>query len=831
MEKYVEMYSDFITKNHKIVLSILLLATLFLGYFAVHLSVDASAETLLLENDKDLQLTREIHKRYTSSDYLVISFSPNEPMLSDKSLNTIRSLKEALLKVDSVKSVVSILDVPLLESPPRSIKEFIDDIRTLESKDINKTMVQEEFTTSPIYKNNLVSADFKTTAILINLKDDTKYMEFVKARNALLDKQKVKKLTKEESLQLKNIQKEFKDYREVVKDESHRVIKEVRDIIDVHKDSGQLFLGGVMMVADDMISFVKDDIKTYGISVILIMILVLWIIFRQLRYVLIPVTVAFSAVVITAGLYTLFGLEVTVISSNFVSMQLIMAISLSIHLVSNYRENYIKNPELSQKEIIAITMEKMVLPMSFVVCSSIVAYMSLISSGILPVMNFGWMMAVASCISFLFAIVFSPAMLMALKKKAPVLTYDKFTKLTLACANTVKKYPKTIYLGSLAVVIFSIVGTTQLVVENSMINYFRDKTEIYQGMKKIDENLGGTTPLEVVVRFPKKQASTEKSSDPSGVLDSFEEEFNKQSGEAQYWFTDQKMEEILKIQKFLESMDNVGNVSSLATLLRVGKIIKNGQGLDSFELGILYKALPEEDKNMLLDSYINIENDEARFIIRIKDSSKDLRREELINTIRAGLEREIGLKESDFDIVGMMVLYNNMLQSLYQTQILTVGETISILGLMFLFLFRSVKIGLIAIVVNIIPIGIVFGIMGIFKIPLDIMNITIAAIAFDMAMNNTVYYYLRFRAELKKDGDYVATMMRSHASVGNPMYYCAGVTVIGFMVLVTSNFVPTIVFGLLTVATIFVAIVADLLLSPLLLITFKAFGTPKIKEL
>jgi predicted RND superfamily exporter protein len=189
--------------------------------------VDASAETLLLENDKDLQLTREIHKRYTSSDYLVISFSPNEPMLSDKSLDTIRSLKEALLKVDSVKSVVSILDVPLLESPPRSIKEFIDDIRTLESKDINKTMVQEEFTTSPIYKNNLVSADFKTTAILINLKDDTKYMEFVKARNALLDKQKVKKLTKEESLQLKNIQKEFKDYREVVKDKSHSVIKEV----------------------------------------------------------------------------------------------------------------------------------------------------------------------------------------------------------------------------------------------------------------------------------------------------------------------------------------------------------------------------------------------------------------------------------------------------------------------------------------------------------------------------------------------------------------------------------------------------------------------------
>ena len=824
MEKYVLMYSNFITKHNKIVLTLLFLITTLLGYFAVQLSVDASAETLLLENDKDLQLTREIHKRYASSDYLVIAFSPNAPMLSAKTLDTMRSMKEALLKIDSVESIVSILDVPLLESPPRSVKELIDDVRTLESKDINTTMVQEEFTTSPLYKNNLVSADFKTTGILINLKDDTTYMAFVKARDTLLDQKRERKLTKEEALQLEKIEKEFKAYREVSKDTSHKVIEDVRKVLQAHKESGELFLGGVMMVADDMISFVKDDIKTYGISVILIMILVLWTIFRQMRYIMIPITVAFSAVVITAGIYTLFGLEVTVISSNFVSMQLIMAISLSIHLVSNYRENYIKNPDLSQEELITLTMQKMVLPMSFVVLSSIVAYLSLISSGILPVMNFGWMMAVASCISFLFAILFSPAMLMTLKKKPPVLTYDKFSKLTLIFANIVRSHPKTIYLVSLGVVIFSIVGTTQLVVENSVINYFKDKTEIYQGMKKIDEKLGGTTPLEVVVRFPKQEVS-EKSSDAS-PLDSFEDEYNQEKNEAQYWFTDQKMAEILKIQKFLESIDHVGNVSSLATLLRVGEIIKNGQGFDSFELGVLYKTLDEKNRDMLLNSYINIKNNEARFIIRIKDSSKDLRREALINTVRTGLEKEIGLKESDFNIVGMMVLYNNMLQSLYQTQILTVGETISIVGFMFLLLFKSVKIGLIAVIVNIIPIGIVFGIMGIFEIPLDIMNITIAAIAFDMALNNTIYYYLRFRAEFKKDGDYVATMYRTHGSVGNPMYYCSGVTVIGFMVLVTSNFIPTVVFGLLTVATIFVAIVADLLLSPLLLITFKAFGTP-----
>lgn len=824
MDKFVQSYIAFIIKNYKLVLSFLAFITITLGYFAVHLSIDASAETLLLENDKDLRLTREIHNRYPNSDYLVISFSPNKPMLSSEALSTIKSLKEALLKVEGVESVVSILDVPLLESPPRSVKEFIDNVITLQSPDVDTSLVQKELTSSPLYKNNLVSEDFKTTAILINLKEDTRYEEFIKTRNALLQKKKDKTITPEESLELESIKKEFKVYRDVYRDKSHILVQEVRDIIGAHKQSGELFLGGVLMVADDMISFVKDDIQTYGTSVVVIMMLVLWVIFRQFRYVLIPLTIALCSVLITAGLYALLGFEITVISSNFVSMQLIMTISLAIHVVSNYRENYLKNPDFTQEELVSKTMKKMVLPMGFVVTSSIVAYMSLISSGILPVMNFGWMMAVASSISFSFAIIFSPAILMALKKKPPVLTYDKFNKLTLTLARVVQTHPKSIYVASLMVAVFSIWGTTELKVENSFINYFREKTEIFQGMKKIDENLGGTTSLEVIVKFPQqtplKEAKKEKS---DSLSDSFEEEFDDNAKESQYWFTDPKMDLIMKVQKHLESIQGVGNVSSLATLLRVGEIIKNGQRFDNLELGILYKALPDNYKNVLLSPYVNTEHNEARFILRIIDSSKELRREELIAKIKTELEQGAGLKESEYSVVGMVVLYNNMLQSLYQTQILTVGETVVIVGLMFLLLFGSFKVGLIAIIVNIIPIGIVFGIMGFFSIPLDIMNITIAAIAFDMALNNTVYYYLRYRHELSKDGDYVASMYRSHGSVGNPMYYCSSVSVIGFMILMTSNFVPTIVFGLLTVATIFIAIVADLLLSPLLLIAFKAF--------
>lgn len=827
MQILTKAYSHFIVNHFKAVLIFLFIFTSTLGYNALKLDVDASAETLLLENDTILKETREIHSRYVSPDYLVVSFSPKEYLLSDKALQTIRTLKNELLKIEGVEGIVSILDVPLLQSPPKAIKDLVGEVRTLESENIDKVLVEKELTTSPLYKKNLVSEDFKTTAIVINLKEDKRYTELLNVRNTLLDIQKEKGLSQEENQKLQSIKKEFKAHRDLAREETHILIENIRAVVGVHHNEGELFLGGVLMIADDMIGFVKGDIAVYGTSVILIMIVVLWILFRQMRYVFIPIVIAFSSVVITAGFYALLGFEVTVISSNFVSMQLIMAISLAIHFVSNYRENFTKYPQYSQQELVVATMEKMLLPMGFVVTSSVVAYLSLITSGILPVINFGWMMAVASCISFLFAITFAPTMLMMLDKKQPVLTYDKFTNLTLKLANFTQTSPRIIYAVSLAVVIFSIVGTTQMVVENSFISYFKEKTEIHQGMKKIDQNLGGTTPLEVVVTFPKPKETELKNSKVTDDFDGFEEEFNKEGEAPQYWFAEEKMQMINKIHQYLESVQGVGNVSSLGTMLSIGEMIKGGVQLDNFELALMYNKLPEHYRNTILSPYIDIKNNEARFVVRIQDSFEHLRRAELLEVIQKGLQESVGLKKDEFKVVGMMVLYNNMLQSLYTTQILTVGETVLMVGLMFLLLFKSLRISIIAVVVNIIPIGIVFGIMGIFNIPLDIMNITIAAIAFDMGLNNTVYYYLRFKIELEKDWDYVAAMYRSHGSIGNPMYYCSGVSVVGFFVLITSNFVPTVIFGLLTIVTIFVAIVADLLLSPLLVIAFKPFGTKK----
>ncbi|AOO65945.1 efflux RND transporter permease subunit [Sulfurospirillum halorespirans] len=817
-------YTHFITKHFKAVLLTVTILTGIFGYYAQNLSIDASAETLLLENDQDLKLTREVHARYISPDYLVISFSPKEYLLSDATLSTIRNLKASLLKIEGVESVTSLLDVPLLQSPPRPIQEIIGNVQTLESPGIDKALVQKELTSSPLYAQNLVSEDFKTTAIVVNLKDDLTYTELLTNRNKYLLLEQERALTQDEKTQYDAAKKAFKVYRDSTRDETHRLIETVRATLKPYKGEGDLFLGGVIMIADDMISFVKDDIKIYGIAILVIMIAILWIIFRQIRFVVLPIIVSISAVVITTGINALLGLEVTVISSNYVAMQLITTLSLVIHLIVCYREEYALYPDASQKELLGIVFERMSIPSIFVILTSIAGFGSLMTCGILPIIDLGTMMNIGVSISLIVTYTLFPAMMMLFKKEPPVLVFDKAFTLNETFAKIVEHHSRIIVTVVIALGLFSIVGASRLVVENSFINYFKKSTEIYKGMKKIDNNLGGTTPLEIVVKFPKAPAQKANNEDAASAIDGFEEEFNAMNNDAQYWFTAQKMQTILNVHDYLLSLPEIGNVSSLGTLSKVGRILKNGNDFDNFELALLYNELPERYKKILLSPYINIEHDEARFVVRVVDSNPELRRSELLENIQKGLQSEVGLDPQNYHLVGMMVLYNNMLQSLFSSQISTLGLAVLSLGAMFLFLFRSLKIALLAMTVNMVPVSVIFGIMGFANIPLDMMSITIASIALGITVDNTIHYYYRFREELQIDGDYIASMHRAHGTIAFGMFYYSLATIVGFLVMVTSNFIPTLIFGLLTVIVLITAIVSDLLFSPFLVVFFKPFG-------
>lgn len=823
-----KIYDTFILKYPLIVLLVLSIFVSILGYYSTKVEVDASAETLLLDDDKDLKFYREINKRYNNLSFLVVTFSPNSDLLSNESLETIKNISKEFLYVENIEKVQSILNVPLLQSPVRPISDLVAGVDSMETKEFDKTLVKNEFLTSPLYKNALVSDDFRTTALVLNIKNDTKYYELLEKRNFLLLKEKEKTISEEEKSQLKGVLIEFKNYRDLTREKDANNIEKIRTIIKKYEPNGKIFLGGVNMIASDAISFVKNDLVIYGFSLVFIFIFILWYIFRKLRWVIIPLVICFISIISTGGILGLFGWEVTVISSNFIALQLIITMSIVLHLIERYRELNVKYKNASQYKLVINTVLSKIEPSFFAIITTVIGFASLILSSIEPVINLGLMMSIGITISLILSFIAFPIIMMLMAKKDEHEQKDNTESFVKKCSFIVENYGKTIIVVSILAIIFSITGSSKLFVENSFINYFKSSTEIYKGMKVIDENLGGTSPLDVIIKF-KDDEPTVKIEESKEELDDFENEFNEKNDDKQYWFSQDKMDTIIAIHDYLETIPEIGKVQSLATLLKVGEILNKNEKLDGITLALMYNQLPPKYKDLILSPYINIEKNEARITMRIIDSNPNLRRNDLLNKINTDLKEIIKNKETTYKLSNLMVLYNNMLQSLFNSQIATLGISILVLSVMFLILFKSIKIMIIAMLANIIPISILFGIMGWLNIPLDIMTITIAAIAMGIAVDDTIHFIHRFKEEFKVDHNYTNAMRRAHNGIGHAMYYTTLVIVIGFSILMLSNLVPTIYFGLLTVIIMISVLAADLLLLPKLLLIFKPYE--KLKEI
>ena len=815
-------YTGLVFRHPRAVLALVLLVVALMATQATKLQIDASAQTLLLENDKDLAYTRLIAKRYRTPDFLVITYTPQDGLFSDTSLKAIADLSRELEALDAVDSVTSIRNVPMLQSPPKPVDELLEKIPTIGAGEVNLTLAAEEFRHNPLYARNLVSPDLKTTALRINLKYDAHYFD-------LLDRVDAFKGQKERNAtgnaRLARAQATFDTYRDSLRETEHATINAIRAIMQGYKSDAELFLGGVNMIADDMITFVKRDLRTYGVIVLFLLIAVLWIVFRQLQWVALPVAIAAISILCSIGLLGLLGWEVTVISSNFIALQLIITFSIIIHLIVRYREESRDHADAPQSELVLKSTLAMSTPTFFAVITTIAGFGSLMLSGIKPVTSLGLMMSAGIAISLVIAYLVFPAVMILRPRCRPNVHFEAHYKLTRAMADAVRNRPALIYASTLLVAIFAITGSQRLIVENSFINYFKPSTEIYQGMTVIDRQLGGTTPLDVVIDFGEDvpEEPTEADADGFDEFDDFEAEFAAEANEAQYWFSNAKMDTVRKVHAWLEQVEGVGKVLSLGTMLEVGKTFNDGDPLDNFQLALLYNELPAEFAQILLKPYVSIEHNQVRFSLRIIDSDPDLRRDALLRHIRQGLVDEVGLQPEQVHLSGIMVLYNNMLQSLFDSQIATLGFMVGLLFVMFWLLFGSFTVAFVAMIANLIPIGVIFGFMGHNGIVLDMMTITIAAISIGIAVDDTIHYLYRFREEIHGDADYEAAMYRSHASIGYAMTYTSAAIIIGFMVLVLSVFIPTINFGLLTVLAMLLAILADLLLLPRLVLWVKPF--------
>jgi len=518
------------------------------------------------------------------------------------------------------------------------------------------------------------------------------------------------------------------------------------------------------------------------------------------------------------GLLGLLSWKVTVISSNFIALMLILTMAMNIHMSVRYLQYKKENPNISNSESIQWTSERMFWPILYTVLTTICAFLSLIFSDIKPIIDFGWMMTVGLLVSLTITFTLLPAILNILSKDNSIYKDEKKSIITSFLCKVAKKNTKTIFLSAFFIVVISIIGISKLEVENSFINYFDKKTEIYKGMKLIDDKLGGTTPLDIIVKFPDKE-ETQKSDDD---FDSWDDD---EKDDAKYWFTRNKIDRITKIHDYLNNLEEVGKVISFASMVRVAEDLNEGKELQGLEMGVLYTKIPDSIKKEIIDPYISIENNEARISLRILESKEDLRRNELIKKINYDLENQLGLKKEEFKLAGVLILFNNLLQSLFKSQILTLGVVMAGITVMFLILFRNITLSLIGVVPNFMAAFLILGIIGLLEIPLDMMTITIAAITIGIAVDNSIHYIYRFKEEFKKTTNYNTALEKCHNTVGVAILNTSITIIFGFSILVMSNFIPTIYFGVFTGIAMLLAMISVLTLLPKLILVVKPFGS------
>ncbi len=831
--------------NRPIIVIIVLLGVFsYLGYNAKHFRIDASADSLILENDEDYKYYREVSKTYGSHSYMFVTYKPEGDLLSTETLSKLSSLRGELREIKRVSSVLTILDVPLLRNPPAPIKELISNIKTLENPEVDLQLARTEIESSPIYKELLVSTDMKMTALMVHFAEDAEYDRIVSRRGDLKQKLHEKTIIPAERVELEQLKHDYRACKIRMDKERHSDIAAVREIMDGYREDAELFLGGISMITDDLITFVKKDLKVFGAGIVIFLIVVLGVIFRKVCWVVLPILCCALSVFAMIGILGIFGWEVTVISSNFISLQLIITMALTIHLIVRYRELQVDNPEWSQMELVRNTVFSKFVPCLYTTLTTVAGFGSLLICDILPVITFGLMMSVGLVVSLIVTFFLFPAILCLIPKGKSGEDRQFCRGFTRFLANVTQNYAKTVFIVTGLLIAMIAVGVSRLTVENSFIDYFRESTEIYQGLKVIDQNLGGTTPLDIIVNFQEtgqdtefdefeeenssdhSLANDEGGTDSSEGFDEFDEfdEFEEEDSSDKYWFTASKMARIMKVHDYLESLPEIGKVLSLGTMLKIAEEFTDGKPLDDFQLALLYTQLPDNFRGIALDPFISIPDNQARLTVRIKDSLKGLKRDNLLNQIRFDMENKLGLQGDQYHLAGMMVLYNNMLQSLFSSQILTIGFVVLALVVMFTVLFRSIKIALIAIIPNVISAVSVLGVMGLAGMPLDFITITIAAISIGIAVDDTVHYIHRFKEEYEVDQNYINSMHRCHGSIGNAMYYTSLTIIAGFSILVLSYFIPTILFGLLTGLAMFIALITALTLLPRLIIVFKPFG-------
>ena len=816
----IKNLASFLLNNYLFILFFVGLITFVSLLGLSNFKLDASSDALVLENDEALKVYREAEDEFGDSSFLIVTYEPDKELFSDYSINRIINLENDLKNIDGVDSVLSLLDAPIFFQPRVGLSEITDNLKDLTFEDINLELAKDEIINNPIYKELIISKDGKTTAMQVVLRGNDEYDRLIKQRYSTLEDLNSKEpLTNKSRLglqdELNSINERISEINNQESDFNKLLISNIRDTLEKYKDDATIYLGGPSMIATDMMEYIESDLMIFGTAVALIFALMLYLFFGSIWQVILPLINAFLTTFITAGFLGYMDWKISVVSSNFIALLLILTISLTVHLLVKINE--IKK-DTDFKTAIITGYDQMFAPCFFAALTTAVAFLSLTFGELKPVIEFGKMMAFGISIAFVLTFTFLPCVLYLINKSKTkdFLSIYKVTQFILSFSQNNKAFISFLFAITFITLCF---GISKLQVENRFIDYFDKDTEIYKGMYEIDSKLGGTATLDIIISQPEDTFESIEIEDEFFDDDLFEDEGSSASG---YWWNIYSLRKLEDIHDYLDSIPEIGKVLSVASGIKLARQINNGEDLNDLELALLRSVLPEDIRESLLYSYINKDDSVVRISTRVNESSANLNRKDLLNKINNDLQNKFNLKQSEYEITGLAVLYNNMLQSLFQSQIGSLLIVFAVISLMLFLIFRSLKIMIIGLIPNIFVASSVMGLLGLLNIPLDIMTITVAAISVGMAVDNTIHYIYRYKKELKKNGSDNA-LKNAHSTTGRAIFYTASTIAAGFCILSLSNFFPTVLFGVFTSIAMILAFISSLTLLPNLLVKYRVF--------
>ncbi len=776
-----------------LVVLMLVAVTAVLGYQVRHFEIDASADTLLTrDNAKYIEYT-QLRQVFAPEEFILVAYRPKEePLFSAQTFERLRSLRGELMALDRVRTVRSILDVPFPTlADGRSLRDLDADGLTVDDAGWAPSAVAAALEGHPIYENLIVDDDQTVTALQILFETD-EALETLEA-----DKVRIRReagdgpLTAEQEVELAAIDEQMAPIEKRLTGKRGEEIESIRDIVADYEGEADIYLGGVHVLGQQLIDIVQSDLVVFGGTVLLLIALLLLLLFRDLRWIAVCFACCLASIVCTIGMFGTFGLKATAISANFIALQLILTLAIAVHLIVQFRELARADTDRTVEQLVSDTLAAKAAPILYSAGSTIIGFAALLVSDIQPVISFGWMMSIAMAVTLAITLSLFPAMVILMGHPGAAREPDWIRRMLAALGRWVVARRVVVVACVSAFAAFCIVGLFGLDVENSFIDYFAMDTDAHRELTFIDQNLGGSTPLDIVIDVP--------------------------AGEGDLLLTANTFTDLQKIQALVERHAGIGKILSLVNFTELAREVNDGMPLTEYEMTAAYKLMDADLRESLLGSYYSPESGQARLSIRVEDTTEGLDRGALLGKLNEDVRAVLG-DGAGYTMSSLFVLYEDVLQKLSRSQVQSLLIVFVALLVAFLAFFRSLKLAVIALIPNLLVVAVVFGTMAWFGIALDLMTMTIAAVAMGIAVDDTVHYMHRYLHEARAGAE--AAVTATNTSVGLAMCYTTIILVAGFLALIFSDFVPTTLFGVLTGVALTSALVFDLTVLPVLLTRF-----------